>query len=39
MSIKCICPFEECGKTFYKKITIKYITNQRGDVIEHKIIY
>ena len=29
------CPFESCGKTFGKTITVEYETNQRGDVISH----
>lgn len=32
------CPYENCGKEFEKTITIEYVTNQKGDVIEHKII-
>lgn len=35
--ITCKCPFDSCGKEFQKKITVEYITNQRGDVIEQKI--
>ncbi len=31
------CPYQECGKDHYKTITVEYITNQRGDVIEHQI--
>ncbi len=32
------CPFEGCGKTFNKTITVQYVTNQKGDIIEHRII-
>ncbi|GAH61694.1 unnamed protein product [marine sediment metagenome] len=32
---ECNCP--KCGLSFYKTITIEYVTNQRGDVIEHRI--
>jgi len=32
------CPFEDCGKTFTKTIHVFYVTNQRGDVIEHQIL-
>jgi len=32
------CPYEDCGKTFNKTITVEYVTNQRGDVIEHRIL-
>lgn len=32
------CPFDNCGKTFFKTVTIEYVTNQRGDVIEKRII-
>ncbi len=35
--VPCRCPFEECGKTFDKAITVEYVTNQRGDVIEHTV--
>jgi len=30
------CPYENCGKTFNKTITVEYETNQRGDVISQK---
>lgn len=32
------CPFENCGKEFEKTITVEYVTNERGDVIEQRII-
>ncbi|GAF90281.1 unnamed protein product [marine sediment metagenome] len=35
--VLCRCPKESCGDTFYKTVTVEYVTNQRGDVIEHKI--
>ena len=31
------CPFDNCGKTFFKTVTIDYVTNQRGDVIQQGI--
>ena len=34
--IMCQCP--KCGTDFDKRIGVLYTTNQRGDVIEHKII-
>lgn len=36
--IPCKCPFDSCGKEFQKTVTVQYITNQKGDVIEHKIM-
>jgi len=33
--IECKCP--KCGSDFYKKVTVEYETNQRGDVIKHTI--
>ena len=27
------CPFDNCGKSFVKTVTVEYETNQRGDVI------
>ena len=27
------CPYEGCGKTFRKTITVEYVTDQRGNVI------
>ena len=35
--IDCKCPFEACGKRFFKNITVEYATNQRGDVIESRV--
>jgi len=32
--ISVTCPYKECGKQFSKKITVEYVTNQKGDVIE-----
>jgi len=29
------CP--KCGLSFYKAITVEFVTNHRGDVIEHRI--
>lgn len=29
------CPKDSCGEKFHKKVTVTYVTNQRGDVIEH----
>lgn len=34
----CRCPKEACGNLFTKKVVIEYITNQRGDIIEHRTI-
>jgi hypothetical protein len=31
------CPYENCGKEFEKTITVEYVTNERGDVIEQRI--
>jgi len=31
------CPFDNCGKSFLKDVTVKYVTNQKGDVIEKSI--
>lgn len=31
------CPFDNCGETFLKTVTVDYVTNQRGDVIEKTI--
>lgn len=28
------CPYNNCGKVFSKKVTVEYVTNQKGDVIE-----
>lgn len=36
--IRVRCPKESCGEKFYKTITVEYVTNQRGDVIDHRII-
>ncbi len=33
--IKSKCP--KCGLSFYDKITVEFVTNHRGDIIEHKI--
>jgi len=32
------CPYQSCGKSFTKKITIKYETNQRGDMISQRVV-
>ncbi len=32
----CRCP--KCGEKFPKRFTVEYETNQKGDVIKHKII-
>jgi len=37
MNMECKCPFDACGKTFYKRITVNYMTNQRGDVIDERV--
>lgn len=37
--IACKCLKEACGDTFYKTVKVEFVTNQRGDVIEHKIIW
>ena len=31
------CPYKDCGKVFSKKVTVEYVTNQKGDVIETNI--
>jgi len=36
-TIECKCPHESCGKPFVKRVTVDYVTNQRGDVIEQRI--
>ena len=38
VKISCKCPYRDCGRIFDKKIEIEYVTNQRGDVIEHRIL-
>jgi hypothetical protein len=35
--VSCKCPYESCGNAFVKTVTVIYITNQRGDVIEHNV--
>ena len=35
--VKCRCTELNCGNEFMKTVTVEYVTNQRGDVIEHKI--
>jgi len=35
--IHCKCPYAGCGREFEKVVTVEYTTNQRGDVIEHKV--
>lgn len=35
--ITCHCPKEACGCDFIKKVTVYYVINQRGDVIEYSI--
>ena len=37
VAIECRCPYDNCGKTFTKDVTVKYVTNQKGDVIEEFI--
>ncbi len=32
------CTKESCGYTFTRKVKIEYTTNQRGDIIESKVI-
>jgi hypothetical protein len=34
---ECRCPQQSCGDIFYKTVTVVYVTNQRGDVIESRI--
>lgn len=36
-NITCVCPNKDCGKDFTKTITVEYETNQKGDVIGHRI--
>ena len=36
-NITCKCPHADCGRFFGKVITVVYVTNQKGDVIEHKV--
>ena len=36
-TVECRCPMKACGSLFNKTITVKYVTNQRGDVIEHRV--
>ena len=36
-NIMCKCPHADCGRLFEKVITVVYVTNQKGDVIEHKV--
>lgn len=31
------CPYDNCGKSFSRSITVEYETNQRGDVISHRV--
>ena len=31
------CPFIDCGKTFEVIVGVNYVTNEKGDVIEHNI--
>jgi hypothetical protein len=35
--VSCKCPYDSCGQTFDKVVTVEYVTNQRGDVIEHRV--
>ena len=37
-NIEIKCPWEDCGKTFFKTVTLYFVTNQRGDVIDSKVI-
>ena len=32
------CPFDGCGKTFIRKLTVEYVTNQRGDIVSTKVV-
>lgn len=36
-NVPCKCPYGDCGKEFDKSVTVEYITNQRGDVIEYRV--
>ena len=31
------CPFDNCGKSFVKTVTVEFETNQRGDVISKTV--
>lgn len=33
--LDCCCP--KCGTEFIKRIEVRYVTNQRGDEIEHRV--
>jgi len=35
--IRCRCSNAGCGRFFEKVVTVVYVTNQKGDVIEHKV--
>jgi len=35
--LHCKCPNDDCGRSFEKVVTVVYVTNQKGDVIEHKV--
>ena len=32
------CPYKNCGQTHIKTMTVEYITNQKGDVIESRVV-
>ena len=32
------CPWKDCGKTFFKTVTVSFVTNQKGDVIESRVV-
>jgi len=32
------CPYKSCGREFEKTVTVEYVTNQRGDVIEERTL-
>lgn len=36
-TIEIRCPYENCGKEITHEFTVRYVTNQRGDVIESKV--
>jgi hypothetical protein len=35
--VSCKCPYDSCGQEFVKTVIVEYVTNQRGDVIEHSV--
>lgn len=34
----CKCPKDSCGFEYEKKFNIEFVRNQKGDIIEHKIL-